>query len=108
MQIIEITINCPSAEVADRIGDTLIEERLVACSNRYGPIQSAYRWKGSVMREAEYPLVVKTRAELGDAVEARVRQMHPYEVPSILRVLVDQANADYAAWIYAETSDPTG
>ncbi len=106
MQITTIWINCPSVDTATTIGDTLIAERLVACSNLYAPIQSAYRWKCEIARETEHPLLVKTRVELGDLVEARVRDLHPYEVPPILRLTIDNANADYIAWVYAETRDP--
>ncbi|MEL7516288.1 MAG: divalent-cation tolerance protein CutA [Pseudomonadota bacterium] len=106
MQITGIWINCSSVDIATTIGDTLIAERLVACSNLYAPIQSAYRWKGDIARETEHPLLVKTRADLGDMVEARVRDLHPYEVPPILRVIIDAANADYIAWVYGETRNP--
>jgi periplasmic divalent cation tolerance protein len=106
MQIIDILGNCPSIETADEISAALIEQRLVACSNLYAPIQSAYRWQGKLEHTQEHPLLVKTRPELGDLVEAEVRRLHPYEVPSILRIAVDHANADYIAWVHAETRAP--
>lgn len=106
MEIVEVWINCPTAAVADRIADALIEARLVACANRYPPIESRYRWQGRVETEAEVPLLLKTRATLGDAVEAAARALHPYETPSILRRRIDGANADYARWIHAETTAP--
>lgn len=105
MPIIDILINCPSIETADAISAALIERRLVACTNRYPAIQSAYFWQGEVVREPEIPLLLKTRAALGDAVEQAVRTLHPYEVPPIIRTNV-AANADFIAWVYAETRAP--
>ncbi|WP_222869596.1 Divalent-cation tolerance protein CutA [Roseobacter fucihabitans] len=106
MHIIDITVNCPSIETADAISAALIEPRLVACSNRYPAIQSAYFWDGAVAREEEHPLHLKTRAALGDAVEAAVRALHPYAVPPIIRINIDHANDDYIAWVCAETCAP--
>ena len=105
MHIIDILVNCPTLETAEAISATLIEQRLVACSNLYAPIQSTYRWQGKLEHAQEHPLLLKTRPELGDAVEAAIRALHPYEVPSILRIEVT-ANADYIAWVHAETRDP--
>lgn len=105
MRIIDILVNCPTIETANEISATLIEQCLVACSNLYAPIQSTYRWQGKLEHAQEHPLLLKTRSELGDAVEAEVRRLHPYEVPSILRTEVT-ANADYIAWVHAETRSP--
>lgn len=105
MQLVDIWVNCPSEECANRISDHLISERLAACTNLYSPVSSRYRWKGRVEHETEYPLLIKTRATLGDKVEAVVRDHHPYETPSIIRLSVDRVNDDYAKWVYAETDD---
>ena len=106
MKIIDIWINCPSEEVADRIAGKLIERRLVACANRFPPIASSYRWKGGIEQAEEVPLLVKTRDELFDAVEAVVLDLHPYETPSLIGIAVDRVNGGYLDWIYAETVDP--
>lgn len=105
MRIIDILVNCPTLETAEAISATLIDQRLVACSNLYAPIQSTYRWQGKLEHAQEHPLMLKTRSALGDAVEAAIRALHPYEVPSILRTEVT-ANADYIAWVHAETRAP--
>ncbi|MFK7878398.1 divalent-cation tolerance protein CutA [Roseobacter sp.] len=104
--LIDILANCPSIQNADTISAALIEQRLVACSNRYPAIQSAHFWKGKVEQEEENPLLLKTRIKLGDAVEDAVRMLHPYEVPPITRVNVDAANADYIQWVYDVTRAP--
>ena len=66
---------------------------------------STYRWKGSVEREAERPVVIKTtRARLND-LEARLRTLHPYELPEFLVLTVEAASAGYAAWVTEQTRD---
>jgi periplasmic divalent cation tolerance protein len=48
-------------------------------------------------------LVVKTREENFSVVVEEVRNMHPYETPSIIGVPVEFVNEDYLAWVYSET-----
>ena len=103
MKMIEIWINCPDQETADRISDALISSGRIACSNTFAAIQSRYRWKGRIENEPEIPLVVKTREENFSRVVADVRKIHPYETPSIIGVGVEFVNDDYLEWVYAET-----
>jgi len=101
--ILELEVMCPNEAVADAIAEALLEARLVACANRAAVATSLYRWQGRVEREFEVPLHLKTRIDLAEAAEAAIRSGHPYEVPPILRREV-AANADYEAWVVAETS----
>lgn len=106
MHIIDIWVNCPSVDIADAITNALLDQKLVACSNRYPPVQSAYVWDGAVQREEEHPLLLKTRPELAEQVEGAVRTLHPYDVPPIFRLNVDGANADYIKWVHDVTRAP--
>lgn len=103
MQILDIWINCPDAATADRIADALIARRLVACANRFAPIESAWHWLGAVERGTEVPLLLKTRESLFDAVAAAAAEIHPFEVPAITAVPVARATPAYAEWVVAET-----
>lgn len=103
MKMIEIWINCPDSETANRVSEALISSRQIACSNIFPEIRSSYRWKGRIEGESEVPLVVKTRKEFFSLVEESVRKLHPYETPSIIGVPVEMVNEDYLAWVYEET-----
>ena len=61
------------------LGRTLVEEGLAACVNVLPPMESVYRWQGSVHQDAERQLVIKTRAERLDALYGRLRTLHPYD-----------------------------
>ena len=100
---IDIWINCPEQETAQRIADACVEARLVACANIMGAIASVYRWKGEVAHDGEVALALKTRASLFDAVCEKVRELHPYEVPSIIAMELPFVDAAYAEWLEAET-----
>ncbi len=103
MQLVQIRINCPDRATADRIAERLVSVRLAASANIGGGIDSIYRWRGSVERASEVPLVVKTRAGHFEAVAAEVAALHPYEVPAIIATEITVAPS-YGDWIIAETA----
>ena len=100
-QLILILTTMPDDDRADALARSLVDERLAACVNVHGPMVSTYRWKGRVEREAERQLVIKTTAERRAAVEARLRELHPYELPEIV-VLTAAAGDEYASWLMAD------
>lgn len=91
----------PDEETAKQIAGRMVQERLAACANIF-PVGSAYWWQGAVQQENEWVSILKTRLELEQELEAAIRELHPYDVPCILRYEV-RANADYEAWILATT-----
>lgn len=105
-RFIDVWINCPDRDTADRIASICVEERLAACANILAPIESIYRWKGNIERAQEVPLLLKSRDELFGALSARVKASHPYEVPSIVATDLPHVEADYAAWLRQETEEP--
>ena len=78
---------------------TLVEEQLAACVNVLPVMTSVYRWKGDVERDREQQLVIKTAADRLDALEARLRQLHTYELPEFLVIAADGGSAAYLAWV---------
>lgn len=89
---------CP-AEHAERIATTLVAEQLAACVNRIGPVQSTYRWQGAVESASEMLLAIKTTAERYPALEARLRELHPYDVPEIIATPVERGLPAYLEWV---------
>lgn len=87
---------------ADALARTLVDERLAACVNVLAPMTSTYRWQGTVERDAERQIVMKTAPERLAALEQRLRELHPYELPEFV-VLDATASAAYAAWVGAST-----
>jgi periplasmic divalent cation tolerance protein len=88
---------------ADELARTLVDERLAACVNVHGPMMSTYRWKESVERDAERQLVIKTTRDRIAALEARLRLLHPYELPEFVVIGVEGGSDKYLRWIHDET-----
>ena len=107
MKLIDVWINCPDEEVAQKIADALISQRLAACSNIYAPISSRYHWKGDIEFASEVPLLVKSRGDLFDRLCEIVRSLHPDDTPSIVGVPIEYIDEDYARWLMEETEAPS-
>lgn len=98
-----VLITCPDREVAERIARALLEERLAACVNITGPLLSLFWWEGRIDRAEEFLLLVKTRTSLLERLIARVRELHPYEVPEVVALPIIGGSEDYLAWLGEET-----
>jgi periplasmic divalent cation tolerance protein len=68
------------------------------------PVRSIYRWGGAVQDEAESRVALHTRTALVEAIVARTRELHPYEVPCVIALPLVAGNPAYLEWITAETA----
>ena len=103
-ELLTVFVTAPDAEVAERLGRTLVEERLAACVNIVSDVLSVYRWEGEVQRDAEALLIVKTTADALAALEARTVELHPYTVPEVIALPVVGGHGPYMDWVRAEVS----
>jgi periplasmic divalent cation tolerance protein len=97
-EAMSIYTTLPDEGHARRIARTLVTESLAACANTF-PIESVYRWKGEIVEEREWALLLKTRAELYPRIEERLRALHPYEIPAIVAYPIARGLPAYLQWI---------
>lgn len=95
-------VTAPDIETARAIARTVVERRLAACANLW-PIESTYRWKGSIEESRETVIVFKTRSALLNRLITAVKELHPYEVPCIVSYPMGPGLPVYLQWIDAET-----
>jgi len=81
------------------LASTLVGERLAACVNVLGEMDSVYRWNGRVESETERQLVMKTRADRVAALKARLLELHDYELPEFVVVPIVGGSEEYLQWI---------
>jgi periplasmic divalent cation tolerance protein len=91
---------------AASIARTLVEEQLAACVNILPAMLSIYRWKGAVEQGREQQLVIKTSVHQVEALETRLRALHPYEVPEFLVLPVVDGSEAYLTWLLESVSPP--
>lgn len=88
-----------SRQEASQIARALVEEQIAACVNIIGPIESVYRWQGSVESAQEFTLLVKTTAMRAADVVKRIRELHSYDLPEAIELRIEGGSADYLKWI---------
>jgi len=99
-----VLLTAPDADVAERLGRALVEERLAACANIVPGVVSVFRWDGRVQREAEVLVIVKTTDQRVEDLRARVVELHPYQVPEVLVLPVLAGHAPYLEWVRGEVA----
>jgi periplasmic divalent cation tolerance protein len=107
-RVVVVLVTAPSADEAARIGRTLVDERLAACVNVVGPIRSIYRWQDKVEDDAEHLMLVKIRRSDFDQLAARVRALHPYDVPEVVALEVSAGSPRYLEWLLESTARSGG
>ena len=90
----------PDADTARRIVHALVEENLAACGNLIPGVESIYRWEGQVETSAEVLAVLKTGTARYAQLEARLKELHPYEVPECLALRVAEGSPAYLRWLH--------
>jgi periplasmic divalent cation tolerance protein len=97
-QLSLITVTCPDADCARSIARAAIEARLAACASLPAPVESLFHWHGQVETEQEVELHLKTAQDRVEALQALIREQHPYDLPVILHLTaeVDEETAQWA------------
>ena len=97
-----VLITAPNARVAHSLARGLIDARLAACVNVVPGVVSHYRWNGTIHKNHELLLIVKTRAVLLARLSRFVRAQHPASLPEILALPVAGGDKRYLAWVGGE------
>jgi len=101
-----VFVTCESMEQAETIAETIVTENLAACVNVLPGIRSCYVWEEKLNWSDEILLLMKTRRDRFDQLQARVRSLHSYSVPEIVSVNIDDGFDKYLAWIDSLTESP--
>ena len=93
-----VLVTAPSREEAVAIARSLVEAKLAACVNIF-PIHSIYTWKEELCADDEWQLIIKTDLAKFEALEAKVREVHSYEVPEVVALPIASGSAPYLQWM---------
>lgn len=102
-----VLVTVPDVRVGRELGRQLVDEGLVACVNVVPGVRSIYRWQGKVEESDECLLVMKLRRAGVGPVRERVQALHPYDLPEVLALPVEDGSQPYLDWVVAE-STPRG
>lgn len=88
---------------SEELADKIINERLAGCVNIISGLKSIYHWQGKVERDTEDLLIIKTKKELFTDLREFIKRNHPYTVPEIVALNVEEVNKEYLEWLIKET-----
>jgi len=93
-----VLVTAASQSEATAIATMLIEEQLAACINVF-PVQSIYRWEGTIQQESEFQLIIKTNLAKFSELSSRIQEIHSYEVAEIIALPIVAGSASYLGWL---------
>ena len=89
----------PDRETARRIARELVTEHLAACANLVPQIESVYFWKGKLETSEECLAIFKLPAAVYEKFQAKLRALHPYDVPEIISFRLSDGLPEYLRWV---------
>lgn len=94
-----VLVTCPDEKTARHIAEELVGSGQAACVNIVPQIQSVYRWQGKIESDQELLLIIKTVESSWPSLKATVSRLHPYDVPEIISLPVQQGSEAYLKWM---------
>lgn len=93
-----VLVTASSQSEGEAIAQALLQSKLAACVSLM-PIRSLYTWNSEVHNEAEWQLMIKTELRNFSQIEAKVRELHSYEVPEVIALPIIMGSQPYLSWI---------
>ena len=96
-----VLVTAPSLKVARSLARELVQERCAACVSLVPGLRSLYRWKGAIREEPEILMLAKTERRRLSKLKELIAARHPYEVPELLAISIDDGAPTYLAWLHS-------
>jgi len=93
-----------SPDKAEELVLTLLREQLIGCGNLIPAVRSHYIWEGELCSDEEVVMLMETSAERAEAATARLKELHPYDVPKIVTLDPSDCDPDYLRWLRSVTT----
>ena len=94
-----VLTTCPDKIIAKTIAQHLVKEKLAACVNIVPKVTSIYSWQNELQCDAEVHLLIKTVSEKFTLLNARINELHPYDVVEVIALNIQQGDKHYLHWI---------
>ncbi|MFB6861989.1 divalent-cation tolerance protein CutA [Streptomyces virginiae] len=101
--ICAVRFTAPDAEWLGSFVRSLAGDRLCAVGH-VSPVGSIYMWQDEVHDTGEALATLSTVPSRAPEIIARTKCEHPYVVPSIITMPINDATPDYRSWVIEQSS----
>jgi len=98
-ELIIVFTTVPSRAIAVEMAHVLVEEKFGACVQILSNMTSTYIWEGKFCVESEASLMIKTLGDRYQALELKLREIHPYKEPEIFAISAIACSHSYLDWV---------
>jgi periplasmic divalent cation tolerance protein len=98
-----VYVTAPNRQEAQKIAKQVVEERLAACANILGDIESFYHWDNQLENSREVAFFLKTTVEYEAMLIERIKELHSYSCPAIITIPIASGFQPFLDWVVAET-----
>ena len=98
-EIIQVITAVDSEDEAGNIAAAVVGQRLAVSAQVIGPIASTYLWNGDVQVNDEWLILMTSRVDLLDELDAVIQQVHPYDVPEVIALPALAGSRSYLSWV---------
>jgi len=99
MDNIIVFVTCASRKEANRIARGLVTDRLAACVNILGGVESVFRWQGKIDTSQEVLLVIKSKKSKLTKLISLIKSRHSYQVPEVIALPIIAGEEKYLRWL---------
>lgn len=92
-------VTASSIEEAQKISETLLSEKLIACANIFPNMISIYNWENKLEKNEEVVVILKSSISLVPQIEERIKILHSYKVPCVISINPNSVSKEYKSWL---------
>ncbi|WP_033424220.1 divalent-cation tolerance protein CutA [Actinomadura flavalba] len=100
---VQVTTTVDARDEAAELARAAVADRLAACAQLVGPIQSTYWWEDEIETAEEWMVLFKTTTDRFDELASLITDLHSYDTPEIIGTPVTAGSLDYLTWIAEQT-----
>lgn len=98
-QAIVVQTTTGSSADAEKLAAIIIDNAKGACVQIVGPMTSVYQWQGTIQKEEEFLVSIKTTSQVFSSLAELIRQHHAYDVPEIIAIPIIDGSREYLEWV---------
>jgi periplasmic divalent cation tolerance protein len=103
---IQVVTTTAEKKEAEALAQAVLQQRLAACVQIGGPIESRYWWNNRIECASEWVVTIKTRHDLYKLLEKLLLELHSYDQPEIVATPLVEVSAGYLKWLNEQVDRP--